>query len=60
MNTLYRKVPSLLVNKLAQVFTSRDFIFVTSMKSEAYVGIGIMGICDENGIPSQPRYDNVK
>ena len=37
---LYGKVPSLLGNKLAQVFTSGDFIFVSPMKSKADGGNG--------------------
>jgi len=58
--TLYRKVPSLLGNKLAQVFPSWDFIFVAPMKSKADGGLGLMDLCDEHGIPAELRYDNAK
>ena len=57
---MYGKVSPLLVNKIAQVFTSRDFIFVASIKSEADGGIGLIDLCDENDIPEELRYDNAK
>jgi len=45
-NPLYVKVPSLLGNKLDQVFTSGDFIFVSPMKSKADGG---------DGLPQKPQ-----
>mmetsp|Transcript_15996 Transcript_15996/g.23839 ORF Transcript_15996/g.23839 Transcript_15996/m.23839 type:complete len:1130 (+) Transcript_15996:7540-10929(+) len=57
---LYGKVPSLLGNKLAQIFTSGDFIFVSPMKSKADGGNGLVDLCDEYGIPAELRYDNAK
>ena len=59
-HTLYRKVSSLLVNKLAQVFTSGEFMFVAPMKSKSDGGIGIIDLCDKHGIPAELRYDNAK
>ena len=60
IDPLYGKVPSMLGNKLAQVFTSGDFIFVAPMKSKADRGLGLMDLCDEHGIPAELRYDNAK
>ena len=57
---LYGKVPSLLGNKLAQVFNSGDFIFVAPMNPKAYLGIGLTYICDEPGITEELIYDNTK
>ena len=57
---LYGKFPSLLGNKLAQVFTYEEFIFVAPMKSKAHGGIVLMGLCDEHGVPAELRYDNTK
>ena len=45
-------------NKLAQVFTSRDFIFVAPMKSKSDGGIGLIDICDDHVIPEELRSDN--
>ena len=49
-DTLYIKVPSMLGNKLVQVFISGDFILVASMRSKEYGGIGLMDICGNHGI----------
>ena len=57
---LYGKVKSVTGNKLAQVFTSGDFIFVSPMKSKADGGHGLVDLCDEIGIPAELRYDNAK
>ena len=57
---LYRKVPSLLGNKLAQVFNSRNFIFVVPMNSKKDGVIGRIHICDEHGITEELIYDNSK
>ena len=57
---LYGKVPSLLGNKLEEVFTFGEFIFIASMKSKADGGIGLMDICDKHGIVEETRYDNSK
>ena len=59
-NPFYVKVPSLLLNKLAQVFTSRKFMYVASMKSKVDGGIGPMDICDEHGIPEELIYNNLE
>ena len=59
-DSLYVNVPSYLWGGLSQVFTSRDFIFVVSMKSKADGGTGVMDICDEHGIPEELIYDNAK
>ena len=48
---MYEKLPSLLVNKLLHVFTTRELIFVAPIKSKAYGGIGLMDLCDEHDIP---------
>ena len=53
-------MPSLLGNKLAKVFTSRDFSFVVPMKSKEDGVIGLIHICDEHGITEELRYDNSK
>ena len=60
MNTLYRKVPSLLVNKLAQVFTSGEFIFIEPTKSKVDGGISLMYLCDKHDITEELRCDNIK
>ena len=57
---LYGKVTSMLGNKLAKVFTSGYFIFVTYTKSKADGGIGLMDIHDKHGVPEELRYDNIK
>ena len=57
---MYGNVLSLLVNKIAQVFTSGEFTFVATMKSRADGEIGIMDICDKHGIPLELRYDHAK
>ena len=45
------KVPSMLENKLVQVFTSGYFIFVAYMKSKSDGGLGLMDLCDKHGVP---------
>ena len=50
----------MLGNKLAKVFTSGDFVFVANMKSKEYLGICLMDLCDEHGIPEELIYDNAK
>ena len=57
---LYVKVPSLLGNKPAQVFTSREFILVAPMKSKEHGRIVLMDICDEYRIKAELRYNNYK
>ena len=49
---LYRKIPSHSESKLSHLFTFCDFILVAPMKSKSYIGIGLMDICDEDGIPA--------
>ena len=56
----YRKLPSLLRNKLALVFTSGELLFVVPIKSNADGGIFLMGICDNHGIPEELIYDNTQ
>ena len=48
---LYGKVPSLLGNKLAQVFIYGEFIFIINMKSDSDGEIGLTDLCYDNGIP---------
>ena len=57
---LYVKVTTLLGNELSQVFTSGDFIFVAPMNSKTDGRIGVMDLCDDNGIPVKLIYDNDK
>ena len=42
------------------MFTSGDFIFVASRKSNADRIIGVMDLCNKHGIPEELRYNNVK
>ena len=53
IDPFYIKVKSILRNKLSQVFTFGDFIFVAPMKSNSYVLIVLMDLCDDNGIPEE-------
>ena len=57
---LYEKVPSLLGNKISEVSTSGDFIFVVPENSKADVVIDPMDICDEHGVSEEFRFDNSK
>ena len=58
IDPFYIKVKSILRNKLSQVFTFGDFIFVAPMKSNSYVLIVLMDLCDDNGIPEESKYYN--
>ena len=59
-HTLCRKVTSRLGNKLAQVFTSGNYIFVAPKNSKADGVIVLMDLCDEHVITEELRYDNYK